>query len=290
MSDRIRSTRSGRGGVPQGEGCCNHLPGPRQDRLPAANDDRTLHQFRVCKQDRDDRLGGRVVGLVEPQFLKAFVLAHQIRGRVGQEPQKPLKIGLTQRIFQIFGNVDLDAALLQNFERCAGLASAGVVVHLKFCHACFPPPRNIPGPGPVAKPSYYLMPQMLATASCGAVGASCDLPRKDRFQECLTTGNRDAVLTDPYVLGAARTLKEPGTLIVGQAGELAMAGVAGTACRCCDLRARRYIGWKLPIGDRLAYDGVVIVFEVPTDGPGVFFNAFHINERYTCPVARIPEA
>lgn len=142
----------------------------------------------MCKQDRDDRLGGRVVGLVEPQFLKAFVLAHQIRGRVGQEPQKPLKIGLTQRIFQIFGNVDLDAALLQNFERFTGLASAGVVVHLKFCHARFLPPRNIPGPGPVAKYGW-------TGGLCGGIRVQfCTVPAKDLYHN----GVRNALIKDGW--------------------------------------------------------------------------------------------
>lgn len=93
----------------------------------------------MLEQDFDNCLTGCVVLFLQTELFEAFILADQIGWRIWQEIKKAFKVGLLQRIFQIFGNVDLDAALLQNFERCPGLPSTGVVVHFEFFHRYFLP-------------------------------------------------------------------------------------------------------------------------------------------------------
>jgi len=57
-----------------------------------------------------------------------LVLAHQIRGRVGEQIEEALEVGAVQRILEVLDDVELDAALAQDVQRAARLTSAGVVV------------------------------------------------------------------------------------------------------------------------------------------------------------------
>jgi hypothetical protein len=57
-----------------------------------------------------------------------LVLADQVGGRIGEQVEEALQIGPGQRGLEILDDVELDAALAQDVQRAARLASAGVVI------------------------------------------------------------------------------------------------------------------------------------------------------------------
>ena len=82
----------------------------------------------MLEQQLDDRFGGGVVLRSEPQLRKVLVLSDQLRRRIGEQVEKALQIVATERGLQILDDVELDAALAQDVQRAARLASAGIVV------------------------------------------------------------------------------------------------------------------------------------------------------------------
>lgn len=90
---------------------------PGDDRLPACDDNRPLHQDRMLQQEIDDSLTGHIVTGIEPQLLEVFVFPHQICRRGWQHIEHPLECRSVERSFEIFDHVELDAALTQELER-----------------------------------------------------------------------------------------------------------------------------------------------------------------------------
>jgi hypothetical protein len=88
----------------------------------------------MLEQQINHRLAGHIMARVETQGLKIFVLAHQVCGRIGEHIHDPFKACSIERCFQVFDNVELDAALAQNIERSTRLPSAGVVIDLESFH------------------------------------------------------------------------------------------------------------------------------------------------------------
>jgi hypothetical protein len=82
----------------------------------------------VLEQDLDHRLARGVAGGIQAELLEVLVLAHQVGGRVGQEVEEAPQLGAARRLLQVVDDVELDAALAQQVQRAARLASAGVVV------------------------------------------------------------------------------------------------------------------------------------------------------------------
>ena len=80
------------------------------------------------EQELDHGLARGVVRSIEPELREVLVLAHQIRGRVGEQIEEALEVGAVQRILEVLDDVELDAALAQEIQRAARLASALVVV------------------------------------------------------------------------------------------------------------------------------------------------------------------
>ena len=88
---------------------------------------------------------GVVVG-VQAQLREPLVLAHELGRLVGDGVEDPLEVGAAERVLQVFDDVELDAAVLEDLHDPAGLTSAGVVVHEKFRHAARGYPRvTLPG-------------------------------------------------------------------------------------------------------------------------------------------------
>ena len=108
-------------------------------RAPVPDDHRPLHQRGLPQQQVHHRGAGDVVVGVQAEFLEFPVLAHQFRGFVGQPVEEPFQVRPAQRTFEIFDDVELDAALAQNVERPTRLASTGVVIDGQFGHGQAPP-------------------------------------------------------------------------------------------------------------------------------------------------------
>jgi hypothetical protein len=106
----------------------------------AANHNRTLHQLGVLEEEFDDVLSGSVVARVEAQLFEVLVLANELRRRLLEQIQEALQVLSSQRVVDVFDDVELDAALAQNLDCAAGLASARVVKDLNSLHA--KPPRS----------------------------------------------------------------------------------------------------------------------------------------------------
>src|SRR5437762_14116680 len=70
---------------------------PRDERVGAAEDDRALHQLRVPQEQLDDGLASDVVLGTQAELREALVLAHEVRGRVGDGGQDTLDIRTTDR-------------------------------------------------------------------------------------------------------------------------------------------------------------------------------------------------
>jgi len=87
-----------------------------------------LHQLRVLQQHVDNCLARRVVGFVQSELGEALVLPDQVAGRPGEEPQEPFERWPIEGLLQVLDDVELDAALAQDVQRAARLASTGVVI------------------------------------------------------------------------------------------------------------------------------------------------------------------
>src|SRR5207237_10109404 len=70
----------------------------------------------------------------QAELGEALVLAHEVRGRVGDGGQDPLDTGAADRRLQVLDGVELDAPLAADRLHAAGLASAGVVVDDEALH------------------------------------------------------------------------------------------------------------------------------------------------------------
>jgi hypothetical protein len=82
----------------------------------------------MLQQEIDDRFAGDVIPTIKLQFVEALVFAHQVAdGRV-QHRDDLLERRARRRSFQIFDEVELDLAPLQNFQGATRMASAGVVI------------------------------------------------------------------------------------------------------------------------------------------------------------------
>jgi len=91
----------------------------------------------VLEQELDDRFPGRVVVGVQAERLEVLVLADQLGRLDGQQIQKPFQIGPREWVFQVLDDIELDAAVAQNFQRAPRLASARVVVEGELVHHSF---------------------------------------------------------------------------------------------------------------------------------------------------------
>jgi len=91
----------------------------------------------VFQEDRDDGIIRRVVVLVEPEGLEVLILAHKIRWRIRKQGEEPFEVRLFERIVQVFDDVELDAALAQDLDCAARLASARVVIDRDAVHRRF---------------------------------------------------------------------------------------------------------------------------------------------------------
>ena len=70
-------------------------------------------------EQRSDGVGGLVLGLVELQSLPVLVLADEIAGRGAEQVDDLDESGAIQGLLQVFDDVELDAALAQDFQRAA---------------------------------------------------------------------------------------------------------------------------------------------------------------------------
>ncbi len=95
------------------------------DRATAEDAHGTLHQLRVLHQDVDYLLARSGVVLVQLEGFEVPVPADELRRRVGEQIEEALQVGSRERLLQILDDVELDAALAQDVQRAAGLASAG---------------------------------------------------------------------------------------------------------------------------------------------------------------------
>jgi len=110
---------------------------PRDDRAIALHCDRPLHQLRVGDQERGDRVGARIIPVVfgdESEVVERLVLADQCPGGRIELREDRVELLAPKRCFEIFDDVELDAALAQNLECAARLASARVVIDQQFFH------------------------------------------------------------------------------------------------------------------------------------------------------------
>jgi hypothetical protein len=83
----------------------------------------------VLQQHFDDLLAGDVVGGIEAELLEVLVLADQVGGRIGEQVEEAAEVGARGRVLEVIDDVELDAALAQEIQRAARLASALVVVN-----------------------------------------------------------------------------------------------------------------------------------------------------------------
>src|SRR5262245_31486412 len=89
------------------------------------------------EQERDHLLAGRVVGGVEAELLEPLVLAHEVARWPREESQEPGERRPIGWGGEILDDVARDAALAQDVQRAARLASAGVVIDGHALHgAC----------------------------------------------------------------------------------------------------------------------------------------------------------
>jgi hypothetical protein len=80
------------------------------------------------EQELDDGLTGLVPGRIEAQCVEALVASDQVGGRAAQQVEEALVGGAVRGLLEVFDDVELDAALAQDLDRAARLASAGVVI------------------------------------------------------------------------------------------------------------------------------------------------------------------
>src|SRR5271166_866967 len=85
---------------------------PRDDRTVATNHDRTLHQFRMLQQQRDDFFLIDIVLRLEAQFAEAFILPHEVGGRPFQHREDFFQRLSRRGRFEILDHVAFDAALV----------------------------------------------------------------------------------------------------------------------------------------------------------------------------------
>jgi hypothetical protein len=97
----------------------------------------------VFQQELDDALARVDVPRDEAQRLEVLVGAYQLRRRAGKEIEESFERGAIERLLQVFDDVELDAALAQDLQRAARLASAGVVVEHLRRHGS--PPLDVVG-------------------------------------------------------------------------------------------------------------------------------------------------
>ena len=119
-----------------------HFVGGSGDhRFVALEHHRPLHQLGVLEQHVDDGLTRGVVAGVQAQLGEPLVLADELRRLVGDGIEDALEVGSAQRVLQVFDDVELDVAVVEDLQDAACLTSAGVVVHEKFRHAARGYPR-----------------------------------------------------------------------------------------------------------------------------------------------------
>lgn len=97
----------------------NLLRRSRDDRAIAPHDDGALHELRMFDEQPHDRFSGLVVRGVEAELLELPILANQGRGLVGEQIQEALDERGLQARFQVFDDVELDAAVAQDVQRTA---------------------------------------------------------------------------------------------------------------------------------------------------------------------------
>jgi len=73
----------------------------------------------MFEQEFDDALARLGVFHREAEALEVLVLADQLRGSVGKQIEEPFESRAVEGLFQIFDDVELDAALAQDFQRAA---------------------------------------------------------------------------------------------------------------------------------------------------------------------------
>jgi len=88
----------------------------------------------MLQQQVDHRFARDVLVGIKTEGVKIFILPHEISGRIREQGKQTLKCCPIQRCFQIFDNVELDAALTQNIERSTRLPSARIVIHRQSFH------------------------------------------------------------------------------------------------------------------------------------------------------------
>ena len=89
----------------------------------------------MLRQDVDHLLARLAVALRELELLERLVLADEVRRRVREQITEALEGGALEGALQILDDVELDAALAQDVQRAARLASTGVVIDDHPAHA-----------------------------------------------------------------------------------------------------------------------------------------------------------
>jgi hypothetical protein len=111
-----------------GEHLENPLARAGDDRALAADDDRALHQLGVLEQKRGHLFRGLVIVRAQAELGEALVLPNEVRRRRVENAKNSLETRAIERLLQIFDGIELDAALAQNLDRAARLASTRVVI------------------------------------------------------------------------------------------------------------------------------------------------------------------
>ena len=88
----------------------------------------------MLQQQIHDGLFGREVTGVQPELLEVLVLADQSRRIVWDQIDDLPELGLVQRGFEVFNDIELDVSLAQDLQRAAGFASSRVVIKKNRVH------------------------------------------------------------------------------------------------------------------------------------------------------------
>ena len=80
----------------------------------------------MLEQRRDDPLLGLVPRGVEPELLEPLVVAYERGGLVGDRGEDALEVGSCRMLLQIFDDVELDAAALEDLDDAACLTQPGL--------------------------------------------------------------------------------------------------------------------------------------------------------------------
>ena len=97
-------------------------------RVLAADDDGPLHELGVLEEQAHDFFAALVCVRVQLQGFEVLVLPDQLRRCIGEQIEEVLEVFTGERGLQVLDDVELDAALAQDVQRAARLASTGVVV------------------------------------------------------------------------------------------------------------------------------------------------------------------